>query len=207
MEATHGLFSYPVLMAADIVLYDSDIVPVGQDQKQHLEVTRDLVVKVNESYGKGTLRLPKPRIQEATAAVPGLDGQKMSKSYGNTLPVFGEEGPTRKAIMRIPTDSTPVEDPKPTEDSIILALYRLLADSNDYQRMVETFQAGGSGYGDFKEQLFEAYLDYFTPLRARREEIASDRGEVERILTEAALRAREIAVPVMDRVREAVGLR
>ncbi len=207
MEATHGLFSYPVLMAADIVLYDSDIVPVGSDQKQHLEVTRDLVVKVNESYGEGTLRLPEPRIQENTAAVPGLDGQKMSKSYDNTLPVFGEQGPTRKAIMRIPTDSTPVESPKPTDDSIILALYRLLAGNDEYDRMIAAFRAGGTGYGDFKKQLSEAYHDYFAPLRARRAEIASDPGEVERILTEAASRARAIAVPVMERVRKAVGLR
>lgn len=207
MEATHGLFSYPVLMAADIVLYDSDVVPVGRDQKQHLEVTRDLVVKVNESYGEGTLRLPEPRIQEATAAVPGLDGQKMSKSYNNTLPVFGEEGPTRKALMRILTDSTPVEAPKPTDDSVILALYQLMVGETEYSRMVDAFRAGGSGYGDFKKQLFEAYREYFAPFRARREEIASDPGEVERILREAALRAREIAVPVMDRVRKAVGLR
>ena len=207
IAATHGLFSYPVLMAADIVLYDSDVVPVGRDQKQHIEVTRDLVVKMNETFGEGTLRLPEPRIREATAAVPGLDGQKMSKSYNNALPLFGEEKPTRKAIMRIPTDSTPLEDPKPTRGSIVLELFKLVADDADYAQMVADHEAGGIGYGDFKKRLFEAYRERFADVRARREEIASDPGEVERVLAAAAARAREIAVPVMERVRRAVGLR
>ncbi len=207
MEATHGLFSYPVLMAADIVLYDSDVVPVGQDQKQHLEVTRDLVVKINEAYGEETLRLPEPRIHAAAAAVPGLDGQKMSKSYHNTLPVFGEDKPLRKAIMRIPTDSTPLEDAKPTEESTILALYKLVASAAEFEQMVADHENGGVGYGDFKKRLFEAYWEYFAAFRRHRNEIAADPGEVTRILQDAATRAREIAVPVMDRVRKAVGLR
>jgi len=207
MEASHGLFSYPVLMAADIVLYDSDLVPVGKDQKQHLEVTRDLVGKINETYGEDTLKLPEARIQEATAAVPGLDGQKMSKSYNNTVPLFGEEKPIRKSVMRIPTDSTSLEDPKSTDDSIILDLYRLVAKPEEIASMVADHEAGGIGYGDFKKRLFEAYWDHFSDFRVKREEIAADPGEVDRILEAAATRAREIAIPVMDRVRRAVGLR
>ena len=166
--ANVGLFTYPILMAADILLYDSNVVPVGEDQKQHLEVTRDLVGKINDQYGEGTLVLPTARIREATAKVPGLDGEKMSKSYNNTLPIFGDEKPSKKLIMRIETDSTPVEDPKPTENSIILALYKLFADEPEYQQMIADYQNGGCGYGDFKKRLAEAYWDYFAPMRARR---------------------------------------
>lgn len=207
MEATHGLFSYPVLMAADILIYDSDLVPVGKDQKQHLEVTRDLVGKINDVFGADTLKLPEPRIQETTAAVPGLDGEKMSKSYGNTVPLFGDEKPIRKSVMKIPTDSTPVEDPKATEGSIILDLYKLVAPQSDYTQMVTDHEAGGIGYGDFKKRLFEAYWEHFRAFRERREELAADPGEIDRILRDAAVRARDIAAPVMERVRKAVGLR
>ena len=135
-SANHALFAYPALMAADILLYDSNVVPVGEDQKQHLEVTRDLVGKINERYGDDTLVMPEARIRSATAKVPGLDGEKMSKSYNNTLPIFGEEKPVRKLIMKIQTDSAQVEDSKPTENSIILALYKLFASESDYVQMV-----------------------------------------------------------------------
>lgn len=202
----HGLFAYPVLMAADILLYDSNQVPVGKDQKQHLEVTRDLAVKLNETYGEGTVILPDPIIREDTAVVVGLDGRKMSKSYGNTLPIFGEEKPLKKLIMKITTDSTPVEDPKPTENSTILALYKLFASESDYAAMVADHENGGCGYGDLKKRLAEAYWDYFAPMRARRAEIVADAGYVDEVLAAGAAKAREESAKVLDRVRRAVGL-
>jgi tryptophanyl-tRNA synthetase len=203
----HGLFAYPVLMAADILLYDANQVPVGKDQKQHLEVTRDLAVKLNETYGDGTVILPEPIIREDRAVVIGLDGRKMSKSYGNTLPLFGEEKPLKKIIMRITTDSTPVEDPKPTENSTILALYKLFASESDYAAMVADHERGGVGYGDFKKRLAEAYWDFFAPMRERRAEILADAGYVDKVLADGAARAREEASKVLDRVRRAVGLK
>lgn len=206
LAASHGLFAYPVLMAADILLYDSNQVPVGKDQKQHLEVTRDLAVKLNEAYGEGTVVLPDPIIREDTAVVIGLDGQKMSKSYQNTLPIFGEEKPLKKLVMRIVTDSTPVDEPKPVEGSTILALFKLFADPADYQDMVDRHLAGGTGYGDFKKRLAVAYWDYFAPMRARRAEILADPGYVDSVLAAGAVRAREEAAKTISRVRRAVGL-
>lgn len=206
IAANHGLFAYPVLMAADILLYDSNQVPVGKDQKQHLEVTRDLAVKFNEIYGDGTVILPDPIIREDTAVVVGLDGRKMSKSYHNTLPIFGDEKPLKKLIMKITTDSTPVEDPKPTEGSTILSLYKLFASPADYATMVADHERGGVGYGDFKKRLADAYWDYFAPMRARRTEILADPGWVDEVLAAGALRAREEAAKVLVRVRRAVGL-
>ena len=203
----HGLFAYPVLMAADILLYDSNQVPVGKDQKQHLEVTRDLAVKLNETFGDGTVVLPEPIIREDTAVVVGLDGRKMSKSYGNTLPIFGEEKPLKKLIMKITTDSTPVEEPKPVDNSTILALYKLFASEADYQTMVDDHLRGGAGYGDFKKRLAEAYWDFFAPMRVRRAEILADPGYVDRVLADGAARAREESAKVLDRVRRAVGLK
>ncbi len=205
--ASYGLFAYPVLMAADILLYDSDQVPVGKDQKQHVEVTRDLAGKFNDQYGEGLLKLPEPIIAESTAVVPGLDGQKMSKSYGNTLPVFGAEKAMRKLIMRIPTDSTPIEDPKPTEGSIILQLYRLFASAEGYSAMVDDFLKGGCGYGDFKKRLFEAYWEYFRKARERRAELEAAPDYVDEVLRKGAERARNEAAKVLERVRRAVGLK
>jgi tryptophanyl-tRNA synthetase len=207
IAASHGLFAYPVLMAADILLYDSNKVPVGRDQKQHLEVTRDIAVKLNEVFGEGTVILPEPIIREDNAAVIGLDGQKMSKSYHNTLPIFGDEKPLKKLVMRIVTDSTPVEAPKPTEGSTILALYRLFASPADYAAMLADHQRGGVGYGDFKQRLAAAYWDFFAPMRVRRAAIMQDPGYVEQVLALGAARAREEAAKVLDRVRHAVGLR
>jgi tryptophanyl-tRNA synthetase len=203
--ASHGLFAYPVLMAADILIYDSDLVPVGKDQKQHLEVTRDIAIKINELYGE-VFKLPAPSIREETATVPGLDGAKMSKSYGNTIEIFEDEKPLRKKIMSIQTDSTPVEAPKPTEGSSILGLYKLVASEADYAAMEEKFRAGGTGYGDFKKALFAAVWDYFAPMRARRAEIMADPGYVDAILRDGATKANAIAGEVMARVRKAVGL-
>jgi tryptophanyl-tRNA synthetase len=206
LHASLGLFSYPVLMAADILAYDSDLVPVGKDQKQHLEVTRDIAVKINELYGD-IFKLPEPMIRDESAAIPGTDGAKMSKSYGNTIELFMEDSPLKKKVMSIQTDSTPVESPKPLAGSAILGIYRHVASSSDYTAMEEAFRTGGTGYGDFKKRLLEGVRDYFAPMRAERQRIASDPGEVERILANGAEKATAIAAPVMDRLRKAIGLR
>ena len=205
--ASHALFAYPVLMAADILLYNSDAVPVGKDQKQHLEVTRDLAGKINDTFGADLFKLPEPIISEVTAVVPGLDGQKMSKSYGNTLPIFGEEKAIRKLInKKVVTDATPLEDPKPTEGSIILSLYKLFATPEQYRAMVDAHLAGGVGYGQFKKDLFEAYWEYFRAARERREWILAHPEYVDDVLNRGAEKAREEAQATLARIRQAVGL-
>ena len=205
MAASAGLFNYPVLMAADILIYDSDTVPVGKDQKQHIEITRDLAVKMNETFGE-IFKLPEPRINAATEVVPGIDGQKMSKSYHNNIDIFGDEKETRKRVMSIVTDSTPVEMPKDPARSTIFQLYSLFASKNEVGGIREQFQKGGTGYGDFKKQLFEKLWDYFAPMRKRREEILADKSYIEDVLARGAKRANEIADQVMQRVRTAIGL-
>jgi tryptophanyl-tRNA synthetase len=208
--AAAGLFTYPVLMAADILIYDSDIVPVGKDQKQHIEITRDIATRINETYGsrpeRRVLKLPEPRIQPQTEVVPGIDGQKMSKSYGNTIDIFGDEKETRKRVMSIVTDSTPVEAPKNPEASTIVQLYSLLASKDEIEDMGEQFRKGGHGYGDFKKQLFDKLWDYFAPMRKRRDEILADKNYIDDVLERGAQRANTIANEVMERVRHAVGL-
>jgi tryptophanyl-tRNA synthetase len=206
MQPTVGLFSYPVLMAADILIYDSDIVPVGKDQKQHIEMTRDLAVKINETFGN-VFKLPEPRIQAATEVVPGTDGQKMSKSYGNTIDIFGDEKETRKRVMGIVTDSTPVGAPKDPTRSTIVQLYSLFASKKELAEMRERFKKGGTGYGDFKKQLFEKLWEFFVPMRKRREELLADKLYIDNVLVKGARRANEVADEVMTRVRAAVGLR
>ena len=206
LHASLGLFSYPVLMAADILAYDSDVVPVGKDQKQHLEVTRDIAIKINELYGE-VFKLPEAMIRDESSAIPGTDGAKMSKSYGNTVELFLEEGALKKKIMGIQTDSTPVESPKPIEGSAILGIYRHVASPSDYAEMEAEFLSGGKGYGDFKKRLLGAVWEYFAPMRRERERIAADPGEVDRLLGEGAARATAIAAPVMERLRKAVGLK
>jgi len=205
LGATHGLFAYPVLMAADILIYDSDLVPVGRDQKQHLEVTRDIAIKINEIYGD-VFKLPEPSIREDTAIVPGLDGAKMSKSYGNTIEIFAPENVLKKKVMGIKTDSTPVESPKPVESSSILGLYKLVASEADYRAMESDFLNGGVGYGDLKKRLFGGIWEFFASQRTRREEILADSGLVNRVLEEGGIKARETADAVMTRARKAVGL-
>ena len=206
LAATVGLFGYPILMAADILIYDSDVVPVGKDQKQHIEITRDLAVKMNETFGQ-IFKLPEARIQSATETVPGIDGQKMSKSYGNNIDIFGDEKEIRKRVMSIVTDSTPVEAPKDPAKSTIFKLYSLVASKDEIAAMREEFLEGGIGYGDFKKQLFEKLWDYFAPMRKRREEILADKSYIDNVLEKGATRANEIADQVMKRVRKAVGLR
>lgn len=219
-----GLFAYPVLMAADILLYGTDVVPVGKDQIQHVEFARDWATKFNVTYVKGydpqdpdgkekghvrgILKLPTYRVQESTAKVPGVDGQKMSKSYGNTIDLFGDDKETKKKIMGIKTDSTPVEAPKPTgEDVPLYQLLKLMAPAEEFARLDEAWRAGGQGYGDFKKKLLEFFHAKFDPARKRREELLKDPAEVDRILADGARRAREYAAPVVDAVRAAVGLR
>jgi tryptophanyl-tRNA synthetase len=212
LAPTVGLFSYPILMAADILIYDSDVVPVGKDQKQHIEMTRDLAVKMNETFGQSEpdgqiFKLPEARIRADTGTLPGIDGQKMSKSYGNNIDIFGDEKETRKRVMSIVTDSTPVEAPKDPAKSTIFKLYSLVASRDEIATMREKFLKGGTGYGDFKKQLFEKLWEYFAPMRKRREEILADESYIDNVLEEGAIRANEIADQVMKRVREAVGLR
>jgi len=205
---SHGLFSYPVLMAADILIVKSDLVPVGKDQKQHLEVTRDIAASFHAVYGRDVFVLPEPLILDEVAVVPGVDGRKMSKSYDNTIEIFGLEKPIRKKIMSIVTDSTPVEDPKPTEDNALYHLLKLFAPDDGEKAWVETaFCEGGVGYGDMKKRLFEYYLQTFGAARSRYEELRSDPSEVERILVAGAEKVRETAAPLVDEVRQAVGIR
>src|SRR6059036_336677 len=206
VPATVGLFNYPVLMAADILVYDSDIVPVGKDQKQHIEITRDLAVKMNETYGQ-IFKLPEPRIQTATEVVPGVDGQKMSKSYGNNIDIFGDEREMRKRVMSIVTDSSPVEAPKDPTNSTIFKLYSLVASKDEIADMRERFVKGGTGYGDFKKQLFEKLWEYFAPMRRRREDILSDKSYIDDVLARGAKHANKIADHVMQRIRTAVCIR
>ncbi|PYL64099.1 MAG: tryptophan--tRNA ligase [Verrucomicrobia bacterium] len=211
MTSSAGLFNYPVLMAADILIYDSDVVPVGKDQKQHIEITRDLAVKMNETFGQAEparqlFKLPEPRIQPATQVVPGIDSQKMSKSYNNTVDIFADEKETRKRVMSIVTDSTPVEAAKDPARSTIIQLYSLFASKNEIEEMRERFRKGGTGYGDFKKELFEKLWEYFSPMRKRREEILADQSYIDNVLARGAERANEIADQVMKRVRAAVGL-
>lgn len=205
IAASHGLFAYPVLMAADILIYDSDLVPVGRDQKQHVEVARDIAIKLNEAYGP-VLKIPEPEIRDAVAVVPGIDGQKMSKSYGNGIFLSEPEVSFRKKVMSIKTDSTPVEAPKATEGSVILQLYRLVADDGAYRSMEASFAAGGTGYGDYKKELSRALWAHFEGYRARRQALEADPARVDAAMSAGAARARAAARVVLDRVREAVGL-
>jgi tryptophanyl-tRNA synthetase len=206
IPASLGLFTYPVLQAADILLYDADVVPVGKDQKQHLEATRDIAGKFNEAYGP-TLKLPEPQISEDVATVPGLDGQKMSKSYGNTIDIFMPEKALKKKVMSIVTDSTPLEDPKDPEGSLIVALYRLFASADEVAEMEADFRKGGIGYGDFKKRLLERIWTFYAPMREKREQLAARPDDVEDILRAGAAKARTIAAATLERVHRAVGLR
>ncbi len=201
----HGLFAYPVLMAADILLYDADLVPVGKDQKQHLEVTRDIASKFNDKFGE-TFKLPEIEIRSDAAIVPGTDGQKMSKSYGNIIEMFAPEKQLRKKIMSIVTDCTPVEQPKPTENSAILQIAKCLASPQEYEIIEQSMQAGGTGYGDYKKQLFEMVWTYFEPHRKKREELLRDPGHIRDILKKGGEKAREKASATLRKTRTATGI-
>jgi tryptophanyl-tRNA synthetase len=205
IPASHGLFSYPVLMAADILLFQSNVVPVGSDQKQHVEVTRDVAARFNSTYGE-VFTLPEPEIAESVAVVPGTDGQKMSKSYGNTVEIFGEEKAVRKRIMGIVTDPTPVEAPKDPDKSVIYSIYKMFVGESEAAAMAGRFRAGGYGYGEAKKTLFEALWAYFEPFRRRRAELLGNMDYVSEVRRMGADKAREAASATMKKVREAVGV-
>lgn len=205
LPADAGLFTYPVLMAADILAYDSDVVPVGSDQVQHVEVTRDIAARFNSIYGE-VLTLPKSQVVEATAKVPGIDGEKMSKSYHNTIEVFEDPRKLRKKIFSIKTDSTPVEDPKDPDTCSVFALYKLFATQTEQDDLARRYRAGGMGYGEAKQALYDASLAYFAAARVRRDQLAVDGAAVEEILKNGARKARNKARDVLGRVRKASGL-
>ena len=202
----NGLFSYPVLMASDILIYQSNLVPVGKDQKQHLEITRDIAIKFNNQYGE-VFTIPEELIPEEVAIVPGTDGQKMSKSYNNTIELFGNEKAIRKKIMSIPTDSTPMEDPKDPDKCNIFALFKLFSNEQQVADLAAKYRAGNFGYGHAKQALFEAYMDYFAPMRRRREELEKEPGYIDEVLRKGAEKANAVAAQTMDEVYRAVGLR
>ena len=202
----HGLFAYPVLMAADILIYDSNVVPVGRDQKQHLEMTRDIAAKFNEQYGQ-TFVIPEAQIREEVAVVPGTDGQKMSKSYGNTIEIFGEEKATRKKIMGIVMDSRAPQEPKPDADTnLAIQLLKLVAPAEAAKDFENRLRAGGLGYGDLKKALFEHYWNYFAEARKKRAELVANPDFVQKVLSDGAAKARTKAREVLKRARKNCGL-
>ncbi|MHC4610563.1 MAG: tryptophan--tRNA ligase [Planctomycetota bacterium] len=205
ISPTMGLMSYPLLMAADILIYDSDIVPVGQDQVQHLEMTQDIAGYLNHAYQSEVLKRPEVRLNEA-CEVPGIDGQKMSKSYGNTIELFDTPAATRKRIMGIQTDCKTVDEPKDPEGDNLYAIYRLLATAEEVEALNDRYLGGGMGYGDLKKMLAEVFERTFGPARERRAKLAADTDRLEDILADGAKRARAIAQPVMERVRKACGI-
>lgn len=201
-----GLFTYPVLMAADILLFDTDVVPVGKDQVQHVEMAQDIAQTVNFNYKKDLLVIPQAVIQESVAVIPGLDGRKMSKSYGNTIPLFAPEKQLRKTIMRIVTNSQSVEEPKNPDTCQIFALYKLFATAEEQADLAARYRAGGMGWGEAKEALFQAINRELSPLRTRYEEIISDPPVLDRILAQGAEKARAIAGRTVGRLRKAIGI-
>lgn len=206
IAASHGLFAYPVLMAADILAVNATVVPVGRDQKQHVEVTRDLAMRFNHVFGVEVFVLPEPSIQETVAVVPGIDGQKMSKSYNNTIEIFGSGKPLKKRIMKVVTDSKGLDDPKDPEGCNVFALYKLFADAEQLAELAERYRAGGMGYGHAKTALWELMEAYFEPMRERRLALEKDPDFVEDVLRTGAKRASAVAEDVLGRAREAVGL-
>lgn len=206
LSPNHGLFAYPVLQAADILLYHSDLVPVGADQKQHIEVTRDIALRFNNAFGE-VFTVPKDHIIESVAVVPGIDGRKMSKSYGNTIGIFEPEASVRKKIMRIVTDSTPVEEPKDPEKCNVFALLKLVAPGDELSEWENKYRKGGLGYGQAKKRLVELMIEYFRPYRQKRAELENSLDDVKKVLADGAERARAVAGPTLENARRAIGLR
>jgi tryptophanyl-tRNA synthetase len=204
LPASNGLFSYPVLMAADILLYQTNVVPVGKDQKQHVEVARDIAIKFNQTYGT-VFTVPEPRIREEVAVIPGIDGQKMSKSYGNTIDIFAPENQLKKRIMSIVTDPTPLEQPKDPDKSVVFAVYKLFAGREKTSEMEQRLRNGGYGYGDAKKELFSVLWEYFLPFRKKREQLAANLGYVDEVRKTGASKARAAGTPTLDAVRKLVG--
>jgi len=206
IAASNGLFSYPVLMAADILLFQSEIVPVGKDQKQHLEVARDIAIKFNNTFGE-TFVVPEPAINKSTAIVPGLDGQKMSKSYDNTIPIFLDDKPLRKRVMAIQTDSTPVEDSKDPDKCNLFTLLKLFMASDRLDEIRDLYINGGAAYGHIKQELFELIRDYFAQARTQKKELLANPDYLRNVLAKGADKAREKATVTLDLVRDRVGLK
>jgi tryptophanyl-tRNA synthetase len=203
--ANHSLFSYPVLMAADILLFDTDVVPVGKDQIQHVEIARDIAIKFNNQYGD-ILKLPEFRVDDNVATVIGLDGAKMSKSYNNTIEIFGDKKPTEKKIKKIVTDSTPLEEPKEFENCNVYNLAKLFLNEKELQQLQNRYKNGGEGYGHFKKYLFEIMWDYFAPYREKREYYLNNIDEVRQILKDGSQKAKNIAKEKMETIRSKTGL-
>ncbi len=206
IAASHGLFAYPVLMAADILLYQAEVVPVGKDQKQHVEVTRDIAVSFNHTFGE-TFILPEAAISESTAIVPGLDGQKMSKSYGNTIPLFLEDKELRKRVMAVQTDSTPVEEPKNPDACNLYALLKLFAPPEKMAEVRNLYLNGGAAYGYLKQDLFELIRDCFAAARTRKKELLANKDYIQQILRQGTDKARAKASVTLDLARDRVGLK
>ena len=206
LSPNHGLFTYPVLQAADILIYNSELVPVGADQKQHIEVTRDIAIRFNNTYGE-VFAVPKEHIIESVAIVPGVDGRKMSKSYGNTIEIFEPEKSAKKKIMKIVTDSTPVEEPKDPDKCNVFALLKLVASPEELVEWENKYRNGGMGYGHAKKRLAELMLDYFKPYREKRSELENNISYVKEVLTNGAERAKAVAGETLEKARQAVGLR
>jgi tryptophanyl-tRNA synthetase len=206
ISPNHGIFAYPVLMAADILIYDSNVVPVGRDQKLHVEVTRDIAIKFNEQYGQ-TFVIPEPQIRDDVAVVPGTDGEKMSKSYGNTIEIFGDEKAIRKKVMGIVMDSRTPAEPKPdAEKNLAVQLMKLVAPLDVAKEFEDRLRAGGLGYGDLKKSLFEYYWNYFAAARAKRAELQANLDYVHQVLHDGAARAKAVAQKVLHRAKVASGL-
>lgn len=205
LSPNHGLFAYPVLQAADILIFNSELVPVGADQKQHIEVTRDIAIRFNNAYGQ-IFTLPSEHIVESVAIVPGTDGRKMSKSYGNTIEMFEPEKSVKKKVMRIVTDSTPVEQPKDPDKCNVFALLKLVASAQELSEWENRYRSGGMGYGEAKKRLAELVIEYFKPFRQKRAELENNISNVKEILADGAGRARAVAQETLARVRKAVGL-
>ena len=206
LSPNHGLFAYPVLQAADILIYNSDLVPVGADQKQHIEVTRDIAARFNNAYGE-VFTIPQEHIIESVAVVPGVAGRKMSKSYGNTIEIFESENSVKKKIMRIVTDSTPVEEPKDPEKCNVFALLKLVASPEELGEWDNKYRSGGMGYGQAKKRLAELVIDHFKPYRQKRAELENNLDHVKKVLADGAERARAVAGRTLEKARQAVGLR
>jgi tryptophanyl-tRNA synthetase len=208
LPATIGLYIYPILQAADILCVDPDFVPVGQDQKQNIEIARDLAQKFNHAFDAEVFKVPDGKYRAEAATLPGIDGQKMSKSYGNTIDPFLPQKQLRKTIMKIVTDPTPMEDPKAPEQDTTFQIFRALAGPNDERTiaLAEKYRAGNFGYGHAKQELFELILDHFGDARQRRAELMNDPGYVDKVLADGAAAARAVAREVTDRARKAVGL-
>lgn len=204
-DVNAGLFTYPVLMAADILIYQSELVPVGKDQKQHIEIARDIATAFNQHFGE-TFTLPEERIEEEVATVLGTDGQKMSKSYKNTVSIFDDEATLKKQIMGIQTASVPLEEPMPIEDDIVLNLYSHFASKEELEALKANYLAGGFGYGNAKKALLEKVLEYFAEARARREELAQNPQKIQEIMEAGAEKARKLAKETMNTVYERTGL-